>query len=356
MSKKYHYQQKYMRYYVFAIPLPFSIEKYKLGQLYMVARSTLEESSKKSSDGFEILKNEPYTRTLPSGQEESGIYTFKILHLSKMVPKAVANLIPKKGLKMEETCYNAFPHTVTSYHNPGYPDKLAMSVETWVYSAPKNASYSEAFDLPEDVRKCIPESFTLEKKDKESMKKDKEALKERKDTEDISKLEFAEAKGGVIERVYCDVTQPLKIDKKKEAREKKLAAKENREAPKALSEGPLKADIKRISKENNGDHCVVYKILKIHTAFPGEKLIESMLGKKMESVFTETHKKCCIWWDEWKEMTMDDIKKMETDAVEKLKESIAEREAAGNDSKETESTGDDDDDEVVEDADKADEK
>lgn len=341
-----------MRYFVYAIPLPFSIEKYKLGQLYMVARSTLEESSKKSSDGFEILKNEPYTRKLPSGQEESGIYTFKILHLSKMVPKAVANLIPKKGLKMEETCYNAFPHTITSYHNPGYPDKLAMSVETWVYSAAKNASYSEAFDLPDDVRKSIPETFTLEKKDKESMKKEKEALKERKDTDDISKLEFAEAKGGVIERVYCDVTQPLKIDKKKEAKERKLAAKENKEPPKALSEGPLKADIKRISKENNGDHCVVYKILKVHTAFPGEKLIESILGKKMESIFTETHKKCCIWWDEWKDMTMEDIKKMENDAAETLKRSIAEREAAGDKDDDDDDDGDDDV-EVVDDVDKA---
>lgn len=57
---------KYMRYYVFAIPFP-SRSKYKLGQLYMVARSTLEESSKKSSDGFEILK---MSRTLAHSPQD----------------------------------------------------------------------------------------------------------------------------------------------------------------------------------------------------------------------------------------------------------------------------------------------
>lgn len=330
-----------MRYVVYAIPLPYSIEKYRLGQLYMVARATVEATTSKSADGFEVLKNEPYKRTLPSGKEEEGIYTFKIMHLSRMVPKAIAAFIPKKGLKMEETCYNAFPHTITTYHNPGYPDKLAMSVETWVYPAEKNAKYSKtAFTLPEEVRASIPASFTLEKKGKDEKKADLKAVKEQQAIDGMNRLEFVEAKGGVIERIYCDVSTPLAIDKKKEAREKRNAKKDGREFTPTDPEAQ-KADIKRISAENGGEHCIVYKILKIHTAFPGEKLIEGFLARKMERVFTETHKKSCLWWDQWKNMTPEDIKKVEEDAAATLK-TYLENKAAGGEST-TESVVDDED-------------
>lgn len=277
-----------MRYFVYCIPLPVSLDRYKLGQLYMVAKTTME-NTKSSDDGFEILKNEPYTRTLPSGAEESGIYTFKKLHLNKMVPKAVAGLIPKKGLKMEETCYNAFPHTVTSYYNPGYPDKFQMAVETFVYPADRHAKYTEDFALPDDVRGCIPEGFK----------------------EDAAGVNKKDKTQGVITKVYVNVREPIELSKK-----------DIRKAKKEGKELPTHADIKAVAKENEV-FCVVYKILKIHTQFPGQKIIENFLGGKFANIFGNTHKKLMCWWDDWKGMTIEDIHKLEGDAQRFVNDKIA---------------------------------
>lgn len=43
----------------YRIPMPMSVEEYRVAQRYMVAKKSLEDSSK-GDGGVEILENEPY--------------------------------------------------------------------------------------------------------------------------------------------------------------------------------------------------------------------------------------------------------------------------------------------------------
>lgn len=87
----------------YRIPLPLSVEEYKIAQLYMIAVSgsltlaphqhshflSVFPSQKKSREesqgtdcGVEIIQNEPYT----GGPGGSGQYTYKIYHVGKHLP------------------------------------------------------------------------------------------------------------------------------------------------------------------------------------------------------------------------------------------------------------------------------
>lgn len=83
----------------YRIPLPLTVEDYKIAQLYMIAVSVkystfhlslliwiLKKKSKEESQGtgsgVEILKNEPYVE----GPGGSGQYTYKIYHVGHHLP------------------------------------------------------------------------------------------------------------------------------------------------------------------------------------------------------------------------------------------------------------------------------
>jgi len=63
----------------YRIPMPLSVEEYRIAQLYMVAKFSRERSKK--GEGIEILVNEPFENENGKGQ-----YTHKILHLGSHIP------------------------------------------------------------------------------------------------------------------------------------------------------------------------------------------------------------------------------------------------------------------------------
>ena len=63
----------------YRIPLPMSVEEYRIAQLYMIAKKSKQESKgAESGSGVEILVNEPYTDGPGSGDKKSGQYTHKV--------------------------------------------------------------------------------------------------------------------------------------------------------------------------------------------------------------------------------------------------------------------------------------
>ncbi|KAH9495458.1 Cytoplasmic phosphatidylinositol transfer protein 1 [Bulinus truncatus] len=99
----------------YRICMPLSVEEYRVGQLYMIAKHSHEQSEK--GEGVEIVKNEECTDPVHG----VGRYTEKRVHLSNRLPSWIRALIPKV-FYVTEKAWNYYPYTVTETRyedNPG---------------------------------------------------------------------------------------------------------------------------------------------------------------------------------------------------------------------------------------------
>nr|CAG4646797.1 EOG090X00NX [Megafenestra aurita] len=108
----------------YRIPLPLTVEEYRIAQLYMIAKKSREESCGEGS-GVEILVNEPYTE----GPGGAGQYTHKIFHVGSHLPGWLKALLPKSAFIVEEKAWNAYPYTRTRYTCP-FIEKFSLDIET----------------------------------------------------------------------------------------------------------------------------------------------------------------------------------------------------------------------------------
>ncbi|CAH1994519.1 unnamed protein product [Acanthoscelides obtectus] len=132
----------------YRIPLPLTVEEYRIAQLYMIAKKSREESSGAGS-GVEILINEPYTDG-PGGQ---GQYTKKIYHVGSHLPGWIKGILPKTALMVEEEAWNAYPYTKTRYTCP-FVEKFYLEIETYYF--PDNGHQENVFQLSSsDLRNRI---------------------------------------------------------------------------------------------------------------------------------------------------------------------------------------------------------
>ena len=64
----------------YRIPLPLTVEEYRIAQLYMIAKKSSQESTgADSGSGVEILVNEPYSDSDGTG----GQFTHKVYHIGR---------------------------------------------------------------------------------------------------------------------------------------------------------------------------------------------------------------------------------------------------------------------------------
>ncbi|CAF3635294.1 unnamed protein product [Rotaria socialis] len=108
----------------YRIPVPMSVDEYRIAQLYMIVKKSREETNAPGS-GVEIIKNEPYT----NGPGGNGQYTFKIYHIERHLPAWFKAILPANAMKIEEEAWNAYPYTKTRYRCP-FIERFVLEVET----------------------------------------------------------------------------------------------------------------------------------------------------------------------------------------------------------------------------------
>ncbi|KAL7294405.1 hypothetical protein TKK_0012407 [Trichogramma kaykai] len=123
----------------YRIPLPLTVEEYRIAQLYMIAKKSREES-KGAGSGVEIIVNEPYT----NGPGGNGQYTHKIYHVGSHLPGWFKSLLPKSALIAKEEAWNAYPYTKTRYTCP-FVEKFSVEIETYYF--PDNGHQDNVFQL-----------------------------------------------------------------------------------------------------------------------------------------------------------------------------------------------------------------
>lgn len=106
----------------YRICMPMTVEEYRIGQLYMIARHSFEQSS--GGEGVEVVANEQVN------DEVNGIgqFTEKRIHLSSHLPYWVQSMIPKI-FYVTEKAWNYYPYTITEYTCSFIP-KFSISIQT----------------------------------------------------------------------------------------------------------------------------------------------------------------------------------------------------------------------------------
>jgi len=247
----------------YRIPLPLSVEEYRVAQLYMIAKKSREESHGAES-GVEILVNEPYTE----GPGAPGQYTHKLYHVGKHLPGWLKALLPKSALIVDEEAWNAYPYTKTRYTCP-FVEKFSIQIETRYFD--DDGRQENVFDMSEDD------------------------LKERQvDVIDIVKDQLYGSD-------YVEQEDPTIYKSEKTGR------------------GPLS---KRWIESNYDSKTVMcaYKVCRVEFRYWGmqTKVEKFIHDYALRRVMLRAHKQAWAWQDEWIGLNMDDIRKLEKETQDIL--------------------------------------
>lgn len=264
--------------------LPINIDDYELGHLYTVQKMSRIESTG-SGSGVEVVENRPYELG-----NEKGQYTRKLYHVGERLPsplKTIANLVFSKAvLIFEEESWNSFPVSKTKF----------------------NYKYSKGFNIE------INSKFTTDFGD----------------SENIFNLSNKELSARIVD--YVDiVNDPVNPS---DYREDEDPAKF---VSKIKNFGPLKSNwLEELKKNadpttsesmlNNQKVKYMCKYMLCKVEFPiwgfQSKVERLILDSIIRPLLLSAHKRGWCWQDEYYNLTMDDVRKLEKETEEYLRKKM----------------------------------
>lgn len=263
----------------YRIPLPLTVEEYRIAQLYMIAKKSREES-KGAGSGIEILVNEPYS----NGPGGSGQYTHKRYHVGSHLPGWLKSLLPKSALSVEEEAWNAYPYTKTRYTCP-FVEKLLLEIETYYFA--DNGHQENVFSLTgSDLRNRIVDVIDVVKDQLQGG----DYVREEDPTVYVSQKT---GRGPLQETWLQDYWNECKG--------------------------------KDMPLPNGKSIMCAYKLCKVEFRYWGmqTKLERFIHDVALRKTMLRAHRQAWAWQDEWHGLTMDDIRQIERQTQEALKMTMA---------------------------------
>lgn len=255
----------------YRIPLPMTVEEYRIAQLYMIQKKSREETCGEGS-GVEILENRPYI----DGPGGSGQYTHKVYHIGMHIPSWFRSILPKAALRVEEESWNAYPYTRTRYTCP-FVEKFSIDIETFYKS--DSGEHVNVFNLsPAEKRQTVLDPIDIVK--------DPIPPHEYKPEEDP--------------KIY-----------------KSLKTKR----------GPLSDDWIEEQRDNLGSCPIMcaYKLCKVEFRYWGmqSKIERFIHDVGLRKVMVRAHRQAWCWQDEWYGLTIEDIRQLEKETQLMLAQKMA---------------------------------
>ncbi|XP_041348927.1 protein retinal degeneration B-like [Gigantopelta aegis] len=272
------------------IPLPMSVEDYRIAQLYMIQKKSREESEGAGS-GVEIIENKPYT----DGPGGSGQYTYKIYHIGSHLPGWFRAILPKSALRVEEEAWNAYPYTKTKYRCP-FVEKFLLEIETKYLS--DGGETENVFNMsPDDKRQRILDVIDI-------------------------------------------VNDPISSTDYRKEEDPKLYRSSK------TGRGPLKdnwlEEYSQACKDPKNDSKVImtaYKLCKVEFRYWGmqNKIEKFIHDTALRKTMLRAHRQAWCWQDEWHGLNLNDIRRLELETQlalqQKMANAVAEEESLIGESK-----------------------
>uniref|UniRef100_A0A4W5RNY8 Phosphatidylinositol transfer protein membrane associated 2 n=1 Tax=Hucho hucho TaxID=62062 RepID=A0A4W5RNY8_9TELE len=255
----------------YRIPMPMSVDEYRIAQLYMIQKKSRDETCGEGS-GVEILENKPYD----DGPGGIGQYTHKVYHIGMHIPSWFRSILPKAALRVEEESWNAYPYTRTRYTCP-FVEKFSIDIET--YYKPDTGNQPDVFNMS-------PVEKRLRTLDPIDIVKDPIPPHEYMQEEDP--------------RIY-------RSDKTKR--------------------GPLQEDWIEEYNTNPGKTPIMcaYKLCKVEFRYWGmqSKIERFIHDVGLRKVMVRAHRQAWCWQDEWYGLTIEDIRQLELETQLALAQKMA---------------------------------
>lgn len=141
----------------FRIPLPMTVKEFHVGQLYMTCKASVEASD--GDKGMKWIKNEPFDNTdgtAPDSElsqfpipKAKGQYTLKHYFLGDFVPGWILKFLPAGIEGLVEEAWNAYPYCVTVLTN-GYLLKNKFKIVIESMHLPGPPSIENALSLSDN--------------------------------------------------------------------------------------------------------------------------------------------------------------------------------------------------------------
>ncbi|XP_055775789.1 membrane-associated phosphatidylinositol transfer protein 2-like isoform X5 [Salvelinus fontinalis] len=259
----------------YRIPMPMSVDEYRIAQLYMIQKKSRDETCGEGS-GVEILENKPYD----DGPGGIGQYTHKVYHIGMHIPSWFRSILPKAALRVEEESWNAYPYTRTRYTCP-FVEKFSIDIET--YYKPDTGNQPDVFNMsPVEKRLRTLDSLA--------------------DPIDI-------VKDPIPPHEYMQEEDPriYRSDK--------------------TNRGPLQEDWIEEYNNNPGKTPIMcaYKLCKVEFRYWGmqSKIERFIHDVGLRKVMVRAHRQAWCWQDEWYGLTIEDIRQLELETQLALAQKMA---------------------------------
>ncbi len=254
----------------YRIPMPLTLQEYRIGQRYSTMAASLEQTG--GGEGVEFVKNEPYAL---------GQYTKKIYHLKTKVPRFIQLIAPEGSLELLEESWNAYPSIRTVVKNPGYmKDDFYIIIDTFIKEGYK-VSRKNVFSLsPEELEERAVVDI------------------------DIADNQAVEPQDYKMEEDPC-VFKTSQVD-------------------------PPRGPLKKGWFLHHKPLITVFKLVRANFKWWGlQNRVENAIVTGDARIFRLFHRKVFCWMDRYKGMDLDAILKMEAEAMQELERRRKEKNVRG---------------------------
>lgn len=242
--------------------MPITVEEYRVGQLYMIAKHSYEQSQK--GEGVEVVENRPHEDPVHG----PGQYTEKRIHLSSKLPSWIRSMLPKI-FYVTEKAWNYYPFTVTEYSCSFLP---RFSVHILTKYENNAGSTLNCLDLSEEVLKQRAVDYI-------DIALDESSPHHYRLEEDVTNFQSKKTGRGPLLAGWRETTNPIMCS---------------------------------------------YKVVEVRfdMVYMLQARIEEFVHKSIREILLVGHRQAFAWLDDWFEMSLEDVRDFEKRMQEETNEKV----------------------------------
>ncbi|CAI5962320.1 unnamed protein product [Closterium sp. NIES-64] len=296
--------------------MPVSLEEYRIGQAYMRSRMQMENT--RGSEGVEVVASQPFS----DERMGAGHMAHVIYHFHSKAPAWLRALAPHGALCLEEQNWNAYPRSKTGaskhdFLSPSPPFLRLSLLPSFLMPFPCHIA-------------CVPPCHTAHCPylTKFSITIESIHLADRGDSENALGLSGEQVRQRKVERALGLSEEQVKQRKVERV---DIASHERDMWTRLIAKSGVDPSKLALPKAKRGplapgwqEACepvmTAYKMVTVDAPYWGfGKRLELFVLAGERALFLEGHRKMYGWMDEWCELTMDDVRRIEKDNIEAMR-------------------------------------